>query len=172
MDFSVPTNVIELAARLAADPTLAGKVQVAQNGGADLLYWTGPASGRAAAVARMRAIATATPGVCVGRAARGRRGRARGRRPGGVLPAGVPVLRPHPAVEPDPRQPRSPRDAADPAGDQWWTPGPAQGPLHAAPVRSLDVAPGVAALFGLRPPAGRLGLRGAAALTSRHAGFV
>ena len=36
---------------------LAGKVQIADNGGADLLYWTGPAAERKAAIARMRAIA-------------------------------------------------------------------------------------------------------------------
>ena len=36
---------------------------VAQNGGADLLYWTGPADRRTAALARMRAIAEDQPGV-------------------------------------------------------------------------------------------------------------
>ena len=63
MDWSTPDKVISLTAPLAADPLLAGKVQIADNGGADLLYWTGPAAQRAAAVRRMRAIALAQPGV-------------------------------------------------------------------------------------------------------------
>jgi hypothetical protein len=63
MDWSTPDRVISLAAPLEADPLLAGNVQIAQNGGADLLYWTGDASGLEAAVDRMIAIAKATPGV-------------------------------------------------------------------------------------------------------------
>jgi len=63
MDWSVPQNVVSLSGALEADPLLAGKVQIADNGGADLLYWTGPESEKAAAVARMRAVATTVPGV-------------------------------------------------------------------------------------------------------------
>jgi arylsulfatase A-like enzyme len=63
MDWSVPQNVVSLSSALEADPLLAGKVQIADNGGADLLYWTGPESEKAAAVARMRAVATTVPGV-------------------------------------------------------------------------------------------------------------
>jgi arylsulfatase A-like enzyme len=63
MDWSRPDKIISLAPRLEADPLLAGKVVVAQNGGADLLYWTGPARRRSAALDRMREIALATPGV-------------------------------------------------------------------------------------------------------------
>jgi hypothetical protein len=63
MDWSVPQNVVSLSAALEADPLLAGRVRIADNGGADLLYWTGPDSERAAAVARMRAVASTVPGV-------------------------------------------------------------------------------------------------------------
>jgi arylsulfatase A-like enzyme len=63
MDWSVPDKVISLAGPLDADPLLAGRVQIACNGGADLLYWTGPPAQRADAVTRMRAIATAQRGV-------------------------------------------------------------------------------------------------------------
>jgi hypothetical protein len=63
MDWSRPDKIISLAPRLEADPLLAGKVVVAQNGGADLLYWTGGAAKRSAALERMRKIALATPGV-------------------------------------------------------------------------------------------------------------
>ncbi|WP_243056597.1 alkaline phosphatase family protein [Nocardioides sp. SR21] len=63
MDWSTPDKVISLAGPLEGDPLLAGKVQIADNGGADLLYWTGPRSQRERAVDRMRAIAREQDGV-------------------------------------------------------------------------------------------------------------
>ncbi len=63
MDWTTPEAIINLAPAFEADPLLAGNVQTAQNGGADLLYWTGPATRRDDARARMRKIAMATPGV-------------------------------------------------------------------------------------------------------------
>ena len=42
MDWSLPHQTISLQPVFDADPLLAGKVRIAQNGGADLLYWTGP----------------------------------------------------------------------------------------------------------------------------------
>jgi hypothetical protein len=63
MDWSRPDRVVSLQPGLDADPLLAGNVVVAQNGGADLLYWTGPEARRTAALERMRDLARATPGV-------------------------------------------------------------------------------------------------------------
>ena len=63
MDWSRPDKIISLQPAFDADPLLKGKVVIAQNGGADLLYWTGPADRRTAALERMREIARATPGV-------------------------------------------------------------------------------------------------------------
>ena len=63
MDWSLPDALISLAPAFEADELLAGNVQIADNGGADLLYWTGPADRRAEAVARMRKSAEATEGV-------------------------------------------------------------------------------------------------------------
>lgn len=63
MDWSIPTNVIHLTPAIEADPFLAGRVRIADNGGADLLYWTGPAADRDHAVRRMVAVAAAVPGV-------------------------------------------------------------------------------------------------------------
>ena len=54
MDWSRPDRLVSLAPALEADPMLTGRVQIAQNGGADLLYWTGAADRRTAAVTRMR----------------------------------------------------------------------------------------------------------------------
>ena len=63
MDWSVPQNTISLTPVFDGDPSLAGKFEIAQNGGADLVYWTGPTSSRSAALAKMRALALATDGV-------------------------------------------------------------------------------------------------------------
>ena len=63
MDWSLPGAIVSLAPVFDADPLLAGNVQIADNGGADLLYWTGPADRRDDAVARMRRLAESTDGV-------------------------------------------------------------------------------------------------------------
>jgi len=63
MDWSRPDRVVSLAGPLEEDPYLRGRVQIADNGGADLLYWTGPSSGREKAIARMRTMAEGVPGV-------------------------------------------------------------------------------------------------------------
>ena len=63
MDWSVPTNVVSLQGAFDADPYLSGKFEIADNGGADLLYWTGPRAQRKTALKKMRVIARATPGV-------------------------------------------------------------------------------------------------------------
>lgn len=63
MDWSLPHQLIHLSPVLAADPLLAGNVTIADNGGADLLYWTGDPGLLDEAVARMVALSSAVPGV-------------------------------------------------------------------------------------------------------------
>ncbi len=63
MDWSTTNRVVSLTAPIEDDPVLRGKVVIADNGGADLLYWTGPAGGKEEAVRRMLRIARAQPGV-------------------------------------------------------------------------------------------------------------
>ncbi|MEO9326116.1 alkaline phosphatase family protein [Nocardioides sp. C4-1] len=63
MDWSRPERVVSLAGPIDDDPFLRGRVQIADNGGADLLYWTGPTSRRPEAVRRMVRIAQGQPGV-------------------------------------------------------------------------------------------------------------
>lgn len=63
MDWSTTNRVVSLAGPLDEDPVLRGRVQIADNGGADLLYWTGPAAAKEDAVRRMLKIARAEPGV-------------------------------------------------------------------------------------------------------------
>jgi arylsulfatase A-like enzyme len=63
MDWSRPDKIVSLQPGFEADPLLAGNVVIADNGGADLLYWTGPDGKRGEALTRMREIALATTGV-------------------------------------------------------------------------------------------------------------
>jgi hypothetical protein len=72
MDWSTPGNIVRLQPVLDADPLLAGNVQIADNGGADLVYWTGPADQRSRAVARIVQLASAVPGVLTARDRRSR----------------------------------------------------------------------------------------------------
>ncbi|HEX8497759.1 MAG TPA: alkaline phosphatase family protein [Actinomycetales bacterium] len=154
MDWSLPTALVSLAPVLAADPALAGAVQIAQNGGADLLYFTGPATQRTSAVARMRSLTLAVPGVLsVQPPAELGLGPLAGDlvayvRPGYRFSDPAPVSNPipgnhgHPATLPIP----------------FFVSGhPAlvrRGRVSDAPARTVDVAPTVAALFGLGAPPG------------------
>lgn len=63
MDWSRPHAIVNLHSAFEAVPELAGNVAIAGNGGADLLYWTGPGAQRRTAIARMRQIALETDGV-------------------------------------------------------------------------------------------------------------
>ncbi|MFT4264422.1 MAG: alkaline phosphatase family protein [Nocardioides sp.] len=63
MDWSAVGSVVSLTSVFDADTSLAGSYEIACNGGADLVYWTGSAAGRTAGLARMRELALATTGV-------------------------------------------------------------------------------------------------------------
>ncbi|WP_109505831.1 alkaline phosphatase family protein [Nocardioides speluncae] len=63
MDWSTPDKVVSLAPLYDADPMLAGRYVIADNGGADLVYWTGSASEKTAAIATMRRLAMSHDGV-------------------------------------------------------------------------------------------------------------
>jgi predicted AlkP superfamily pyrophosphatase or phosphodiesterase len=153
MDWSRPDRIISLQPAFEADPLLAGNVVVAQNGGADLLYWTGPDRRRTAALERMREIAAATPGVLSVRTPR----RLRLSENAGDLVVWC----------------RSGWRFSDPAQYSNPIPGnhghPATGPIpffiggghrrvgkgtFSAPARTVDVAPTVGTLFGLGEPRG------------------
>lgn len=67
MDWSLPDKIISLQGVMDADPLLAGNVVIAQNGGADLLYWIGAAARKAAAIERMITLANGVEGVLVAR---------------------------------------------------------------------------------------------------------
>ena len=154
MDWSLPLGVVSLSAAVAADPQLAGQVVIAQNGGAEILSWTGPAAERSAGLARLRTLAAAQPGVLsVHEPATLRLGLHAGdlvvyARAGWrfsdstVLSNPLPGNHGHPATLPIP------------FFVGGGSPQVARGVTSRAPARTVDVAPTVGALFGLSAPAG------------------
>lgn len=154
MDWSLPLSLINLGGRLDDDPLLAGRFQIAQNGGADLLYWTGPEESRADAVVRMRQIAQATPGVLsVHEPAQLRLGP----NAGDVVAyarAGWRFTDPSVISNPVPGNHGHPATEQIPFVISGGHPMVRRGHVSSAPARTLDVAPTVAALFGLPAPEG------------------
>lgn len=154
MDWSRPERLVSLAPVLDADPMLTGQVQIADNGGADLLYWTGDPATRDAAVARMRELAAPVPGVLsLHDPAELRLGPEAGDLVAycqagwrfsdpDVLSNPIPGNHGHPTTEPIP----------------FFVSGGASvvvpGRTSTEPARTLDVAPTVAAVFGLPAPSG------------------
>ena len=63
MDWSMGHRVISLGAPIWFDRTLRDNVEIAQNGGADCLYWTGPAADKAAGLKRLRELVLRQNGV-------------------------------------------------------------------------------------------------------------
>ncbi|MFD4292333.1 alkaline phosphatase family protein [Rhodococcus sp. NPDC058505] len=154
MDWSVPTRLVGLTAPLAADPLLRGRVRIAQNGGADLVYFTGGDDERAAAITRIRRIAAAVEGV---ESAWAVADTALGDRAGDVAVFCLPGWRfsdPTPMSNPIPGNHGHAATLPIPffvAGGHRVV-GPPR--IDRIPVRTVDVAPTVAALFGMSAPAG------------------
>jgi hypothetical protein len=154
MDWSLPLSLVNLAGRLDDDALLAGRFQVAQNGGADLLYWTGPEDERAVAVDRMRSIALATPGVL---SVHDPAGLHLGANAGDLVvycKAGWRFTDPTVVSNPIPGNHGHPATEPIPLVVSGGHPLVRRGVVSSAPARTLDIAPTVAALFGLPAPAG------------------
>ncbi|MDO8337244.1 MAG: alkaline phosphatase family protein [Microcella sp.] len=154
MDWSIPTNVISITQLLNGSPELKAGTVIAQNGGADLLYWVGAADRRDAALAEISTIVAAHPGVLEIRSpAELRLGPEAGDliatcRAGwrfsdpAVVSNPIPGNHGHPATEPIPffvsgGSPRVRRATSS-----------------SAQARTIDIAPTVGSLFSLRTPSG------------------
>lgn len=155
MDWSRPDQVVSLQPVLEADPRLAGNVQVAQNGGADLLYWTGARDRRDEAVRRMRRLAEADPGVL---ATHGPAELGLGRHRGGDLVAfcrsGWRFSEPSPVSNPIPGNHGHPATAPIPFFIGGGHPVVRPGTSTSVRARTLDVAPTVGGFLGLGAPTG------------------
>lgn len=153
MDWSIPTNVVSVDLILQARPDLQANIRIAQNGGADLLYWTGSAADRLAGLAAVEQLVDAHEGVLsVHKPGELRLGAEAGDlvaycRAGWrfsdpyVISNPIPGNHGHPATEPIPFfiTGGSPKVVAGVSSD---------------PARTADVAPTIGAIYGLNPPAG------------------
>jgi len=154
MDWSTPLSIINLDGQFDDDPLLAGNVQIAQNGGADLLYWTGPASSRAEALVHMRQIAESAEGVLsVHDPAELRLGTNAGDLVA-YAKEGWRFTDPSVISNPIPGNHGHPTTEAIPFIVSGGHPMVRRGQVSPAPALTMDVAPTVAALFGLAPPPG------------------
>ncbi|MCC3652405.1 alkaline phosphatase family protein [Streptomyces sp. S07_1.15] len=155
MDWSLPFAMVSLAPLLAEDPLLKDRCVIAQNGGADLLYWTGPDADRGRAVARMREIVLAEEGVLSVHAPEELR---LGPEAGDLVAYVRPGHRfsdPLPISNPIPGNHGHPATLPIPFFVSGGSPLVRRGAVSDAPARTVDVAPTVAALYGLgRPPGG------------------
>ncbi|WP_223992748.1 alkaline phosphatase family protein [Arthrobacter sp. NicSoilB11] len=153
MDWSIPTNVVSVDLILQARPDLQANIRIAQNGGADLLYWTGSEADRLAGLAAVEQLVDAHEGVLsVHKPGELRLGAEAGDlvaycRAGWrfsdpyVISNPIPGNHGHPATEPIPFfiTGGSPKVVAGVSSD---------------PARTADVAPTIGAIYGLNPPAG------------------
>jgi hypothetical protein len=156
MDWSTPDQIVSLQGPMDADPMLAGQVQIACNGGADLLYWTGPATDRAAAIARMQAVANAVPGVLAAHA-RTEDWLRLGPEAGDVVAfckAGWRFTDPDPTANPIPGNHGHPATRQIPFFIAGGHPRVPRGRASSAHARTVDVAPTLASYFGVGRPRG------------------
>ena len=154
MDWSRPDRIVSLAPVLEADPLLAGHVQIAGNGGADLLCWTGDSAQRAAAVSRMRELAAPVPGVLSLHDPASLR---LGPEAGDLVAycaAGWRFSDPDVYSNPIPGNHGHPTTEPIPFFVSGGAPVVAPGRTSTAPARTVDVAPTVGAVFGLAAPTG------------------
>lgn len=154
MDWSEPTRLIGLDGPLGADPLLRDRITIAQNGGADLVYFHGPENERTPAVQRIRDIAASVAGV---ESAWAVPDTALGARAGDVAVFCEPGWRfsdPTPLSNPIPGNHGHAVTLPIPFFVAGGHPVVGSGRVVDSPVRTVDVAPTVAALFGLQAPTG------------------
>jgi len=154
MDWSRPDRLISLQPAFDADPMLAGKVQIAQNGGADLLYWTGSPDRRTDAVKRIREIAAATPGVLSVHDPADLRLGARAGDLVAYCKAGWRFSDPRPYSNPIPGNHGHPATQPIPFFISGGHGSVRRATSHSVLAQTVDVAPTIGKVFGLTDPTG------------------
>lgn len=154
MDWSLPTSLISLQPALDADPLLRGNVVIAQNGGADLLYWTGSDASRDVAVARMRSVVEAVEGVLSVHSPSELRLGAEAGDFVAYCRAGWRFSDPKPWSNPIPGNHGHPATSPIPFLIAGGDPVVRKGVVSSAAASTIDVAPTVGALFNLPAPTG------------------
>ena len=153
MDWSLPTNLISVAEILAGRPE-AASVQIAQNGGADLLYWVGADRARRRGLDQVRRLVSRHPGVLSVQPPRELR---LGPEAGDLIAYCKPGWRfsdPRPVSNPIPGNHGHPATEPIPFLMASGHPAVRRGFVSTEPARTIDVAPTVGGVFGLRPPSG------------------
>jgi hypothetical protein len=155
MDWSLPEQTISLTSAFNADATLKGNFQIAQNGGAELIYWTGPASGRSAALTKMRALAVATAGVFQAHQIDQEPSLRLGLKAGDLLvycKAGWRFSDPGPQSNPIPGNHGHPATEPIPFFIAGGSPSVKKGVARSAKAHTMDVAPTLGTYFGISAP--------------------
>lgn len=154
MDWSVASNVISVDLILQSRPELRSNVKIAQNGGADLLYWTGPEADRLAGVAAVEHLVGAHEGVLsVNRPADLRLGAEAGDLVV-YCRAGWRFSDPYIASNPIPGNHGHPATEPIPFFVCGGSPLVAKGAVSSEAARTADVAPTIGGIYELKPPAG------------------
>ena len=156
MDFSIPSNVISVKAQLQLKgrSDLASGIQIAQNGGADLIYWTGALASKTAALADIRSVMLSHPGVLRAQTPAELR---LGSRAGDLVlycKAGWRFSDPYVVSNPIPGNHGHPATEPIPFFVTGGSARVRRGATSSDPARTIDVAPTVAAIFGLPAPSG------------------
>lgn len=154
MDWSIPTNVVSVDLILQSRPDLQGKVAIAQNGGADLLYWTAPEAERAAGMSAVAGLVAGHPGVLSVHSPTDLR---LGPEAGDLVAfcrAGWRFSDPYVASNPIPGNHGHPATEPIPFFIAGGSPLVVRAAVSSEPARTVDVAPTVGSIYGLKPPAG------------------
>ncbi|MEQ4519489.1 alkaline phosphatase family protein [Pseudarthrobacter sp. B907] len=154
MDWSLPSNVISIDLILQSRPELRSKVKIAQNGGADLLYWTGSDADRAAGLAAVEQLVAAHEGVLsVNKPADLRLGAEAGDLVA-YCRAGWRFSDPYVASNPIPGNHGHPATEPIPFFVSGGSPAVVKQSVSSEPARTADVAPTIGRLYGLKSPSG------------------
>lgn len=154
MDWSLPHRLVSVKSHFDQNDLLAGNVGYAQNGGANLLYWTGDPGQRDAATAEMRRVLADVDGVSAAHAPPDLR---LGPEAGDLVVYCGPGWRfsdPDQWSNPIPGNHGHPVTEPIPFLVAGGSPLVRRGAAAPAPARTVDVAPTIGAYFGLRPTAG------------------
>ena len=158
MDWSLPQALISLSGAIDDDALLKDKVEIAQNGGAELLYWRGAAGQRSAAVARMLTIARGTRGVLAAYDRKATPALRLGPNAGDVIvycKAGWRFTDPTVLSNPIPGNHGHPATQAIPFFISGGHPVVPKGKASSALATTVDVTPTLGTFFGLSAPQGR-----------------
>jgi hypothetical protein len=155
MDWSLPQDTVSLSKLFDADASLKGSYQIAQNGGADLVYWTGPSSGRSAALSKMTALARGALGVFQVHRIDQEPALRLDAKAGDLLvycEAGWRFSDPGPTSNPIPGNHGHPATEPIPFIVAGGSPVVRKGIARSAKAHTMDVAPTLGAYFGLKAP--------------------